>query len=370
MENRFFIFFLLSAFVLCVGCRRTEVLETVQGPSLLALSADGVTDKISILEPKTMSIAIRVKAERLSSSALIVSIKADNTLVERYNRENGTSYRMAPSESFSLTSGEMLLPRYNIVSSTAYVEIDSAGLPDAQEYLLPIAIDHVNGEEGVEIDKEKGILWLILSKRQLPPVDNLEKTGWSIVHCSSYLPQNYSGHGFVRSDGSGSSVTGYPGDLIDNDLASIWTYNYKGGTTYDSVPFYIVVDLGKEETVRGLVLHAMRGNRDMMNSVDPVPNVQCGQCTVELTKELTGNGMEDIYSLGRSEWTYSEDFGPSVLKNQMENTIWLKEIVRARYVRFTYRRGWKSLSESSPSYNGGSLAELDILGNHEIINIE
>ena len=76
----------------------------------------------------------------------------------------------------------------------------------------------------------------------------------------------------------------------------------------------------------------------------------------------------DDKNAGVSDWTYTETFGPDILKNQIKNTVYLTEVIRARYMRFTYEAGYKTATDQNlTNYAGGRLAEIDVLGNLEVL---
>lgn len=350
-----------------VSCSKQPEQIMVDGPAVIGLKAEGVSEEIVILEPKTFQLDVRANAENLAEQNLMVTIKPDETLVEEYNKKNGTSYKMPPAGAYSIPTTKLILSRYNTSSSTSKVSLISTGLTDDATYLLPITIVEINGTDDVKKSETSSTIYVVYRKRVLPPAVKLEKNDWSLVYFSSEYAENYSGHGYVRADDPSSSMTGYAADIIDGDYASIWAYNWK---TPDKPPFYIVIDFGREVTVRGLDLWAHRGNKDMMNPNNSTPSNQCGQCTVEFATAISGNGMDDK-SGGVSDWTYSESFGPDILKNQICNTIYLTEVIRARYMRFTYEAGYKTASDQNlTNYAGGRLAEIDVLGNLEELELE
>lgn len=366
MKKLFYIY-LMAAMAAVVSCSKEPEKIMVDGPAVLGLTAEGISDEIVILEPKTLQLDVRVKAETVSEEPLLVAIKADESLVEAYNSANGTSYKMPPAGAYYVPKDKLILAGYNTTSSTSRVSLISTGLTDTDTYLLPLTISEVSGKGDVIKSEKSSTLYITYRKRVLPTPLNLSKTGWNLVYCSSEYPENYAAHKFVRSDDPSSTVTGYARDIIDGDYASVWAYDWK---TPHRPPFYIVVDFGREVTVRGLDLWAMRGNKDMMNPNNTAPSGQCGQCTVEFATAISGTGMDDKNG-GVSDWGYSEAFGPDILKNQIKNTVYLTEIIRARYMRFTYEAGYKNTTDVNLSnYAGGRLAEIDALGHEEELELD
>ena len=374
--NRYFLIF-VSLMAIIAGCSQEPDAIEVEGNAILTLVADGdVSQDIVLLEPRVAKIDIRVKADRISDKVLFVELAADEALVEEYNKKNGTSYKMPPTGAFEIINGKIMLPRYNTISSTSSVSLISAALLDTDEYLLPMVMGNIEGDDEVVKSENGSIVYIKFRKRQLPPALNLPKTDWKMLYCNSFQVANYNTkHGFVRSDdstGDDRYLTGYASDIIDGDYASIWGYNYGKG---DLPPYYFVIDFGREITVRGLTLWAQRGNSDMMNENNTTPTSQCGSCSVEFALELADPasaepGMADLNG-GTENWFYSESFGSTELKNQISKTVYLSDIVRARYMRFAYRGRYSSATATSVSTGkGGNLAEIDILGNEEVLDLD
>lgn len=375
--NRLYYIMLASLVAIASSCSQEPDYIKVDGNAVLALVADGdISEQIVLLEPKVGKCDIRIKAEKKSDRNLFVEIGVDDALVEKYNELNNTSYKMPPTGAYEIQNGKIMLPRYNTISSTSSVSLNSAGLLDTDDYLLPIVIGNIEGDQGVLKSETDSVLYVKFRKRQLPPALNLSKTGFEMLYCNSFSVANYNTkHGFVRSDGSTGDdrfLTGYASDIIDGDYASIWGYNYGNS---DLPPYYFVIDFGREITVRGLSLWAQRGNNDMMNEENTTPTSQCGSCSVEFALELSDPtsdqpGMADLNG-GTENWFYSESFGATDLKNQICNTVYLSEIVRARYMRFAYRGRYSSATATSVSTGkGGNLAEIDILGNEEVLDLD
>ena len=367
---------LLSPALLLSCSQEPDYIEVADHAVLALVSETDLSEGIVLLEPRVGKFDVRVKAEKISDQSLFIELSADASLVAGYNEEHGTSFKMPPTGAYEIVNGKIMLPRYNTISSTASVSLMSEGLLDTDDYLLPIVMGNIEGDEDVAKSETDSVIYVKFRKKQLPPALNLSKTGWEMLYCNSYSVANYNTkHGFVRSDGSTGDarfLTGYPSDIIDGDYASIWGYNYANS---DLPPYYFVIDFGREITIRGLSLWAQRGNNDMMNEQNTTPTSQCGSCTVEFALEITDPtsdkpGMADMNG-GLENWFYSESFGSAELKNQICNTVYLSEMIRARYMRFAYRGRYSSATATSVSTGkGGNLAEIDILGNEEVLDLE
>lgn len=338
------------------GCKDDDKGSGLAGPAVLAIQNAGSEPMVvSLLEPKSQTVDIRAVAHAVSAENLSVSFKVDRTLVEAYNQAHGTAYKIVPAEAYEFTKTEVILPRYNDVSSTAQVTLLSERMPDPEPYLLPVVIDQIKGDDAAQEATEGSTLYILFNKRQLPPAELLDRTGWKVVHCTSeYTP------------GEGNPKTGWAKDLLDGDPVSYWTYNWSasvGPVVY--VPLYFVFDMGKEVTVRGIRITARTKNGALNNPP--------GDITIETARTITGDGMENA-----ADWNYSERFtgtkpDEGIMSHALYNSVYLGEIQRARYIRLTLHMSWNSGSSVKPTpmtYKGGCFAEFDVWGNLEELDLD
>ena len=290
------------------------------------------------------------------NAILTVTFKVDRTLVDAYNKAHDTSYELVPAEAYEFSKKEVILPRYNEVSSTAQVTLNSEKMPDGEQYLLPITIEQIKGDDAAQTSDEGNVYYILFNKRVLPPAQLLDREGWKVVHCTSeYTP------------GEGNPKTGWAKDVLDGNPASYWTYNFKasvGPVVY--VPLYFVFDMGKEVTVRGVRITARTKAGGVLNNPP-------GDITIETAKTITGDGMEND-----ADWTYSERFtgtkpDEGIMSHSLHNSVYLGEIQRARYIRFTLHMSWNSGSSVKPTpmtYKGGTFAEFEVWGNLEELDLD
>ena len=197
------------------GCKDDNPGTGLNGPAVLAIQNAGAEPlQISLLEPKTQTIDIRAVARSVSAENLTVTFKVDRTLVDAYNKAHDTSYELVPAEAYEFSKKEVILPRYNEVSSTAQVTLNSEKMPDGEQYLLPITIEQIKGDDAAQTSDEGNVYYILFNKRVLPPAQLLDREGWKVVHCTSeYTP------------GEGNPKTGWAKDVLDGNPASYWTYN-------------------------------------------------------------------------------------------------------------------------------------------------
>ena len=150
----------MAAMAAAVSCSKEPEKIMVDGPAVLGLTAEGISEEIVLLEPKTMQLDVRVKAETVSEDPLLVAIKADESLVADYNAANGTSFKMPPAGAYSVPKDKLILAGYNKTSSTSKVSLISTGLTDTDTYLLPITITEVSGSTDVVKSEKNSTLYI------------------------------------------------------------------------------------------------------------------------------------------------------------------------------------------------------------------
>lgn len=357
-------FYLILIWIIPVLAACSADQEVALGPAVVSVIVEGTDQPLQLLCPADKQFEYKVAASSIPDASLVLDVALDVSLVEEYNRIHGTSY-VTPDESIcTFTKDQVILPRFNDVSTVGVMVIHTEYLPETGQCLLPVVIDKVVGKEDVKCE----VLYIVAQRVAIPQAEKLSKTEWEMVYWESDSPGDYVSHNFTREDDPSSSMTGYATDLIDGSYASIWAFSNKEGLA----PFHFVIDLGKEYTIRHLALWAQRGEKQMGDSENTIPSRQCATATIEFATTLEGNGMGDLGGDGSADWFGKETFGPEVLKNQIHNTVYLSELRYARYVRFTYVNCYYAASDVSPrtSYSGGSMAELDLFGYDEKIELK
>ena len=334
---------------LLYGCKDDNELVFSE-PAVIAIQdASDKPVEVTLLNPKIKTLNIRAIAQSKSAQNVTITFKIDRALVEEYNKTNGTSYEIIPAEAYDWSETEVILPRYNEISSTVKLTLNSNKMPDDRQYLLPITIDEIKGDELAQQATTNNVYYVLFNKRELPPPVILDRTNWSIPYVSSELQA-----------GEGTPKTGWIKDVLDGKLSTYWNYDYKAPIAGRYAPFWIVFDLGEEVTIRGIKISAR-----LNNPLDPSKGHKYSPCEfiVETAKTITGNGMSNS-----SDWTYNEKYTPAEVPNQMYPTVYLDKPQRARYIRF--KLIWSYTAGGSSAYKGGSFSEFDVWGNIEDIELE
>ncbi len=333
---------------------------SVKAPAVLAIqNASDQAEVVSLLEPKNRTINLRAVANSISDENVTVTFKIDRSLVDAYNQAHGTSYELCPAEAYDFSKKEVILPRYNEVSSTAQLTLLSEKMPVAvdetgeplqpqPQYLLPITIDEVKGDSRASVDETNNVYYVLFSKRVLPSAQLLDRTGWKVVHKPSFknkydtpnmLDGNETTFGFCNSDED---------------------KNADGSKALP--PYYFVIDLGKPVMVRGLQLTAR--TETFEDKIVPRYAVAMGEIATAL--EITGDGMENS-----ADWTYTETWGTDVLLNLLVANPYLEKPQWARYIRFRVDMSYQRMTYGAkPTFKGWCIAELNVWGNLEQFELD
>ena len=326
---------LLAAVALLVataGCKDDEG-PALKQPALLSIQdAAADAEVITVESPKKQTLNIRVEAEQISGNYITVVFKTDPELVETYNAAHGTSYKLCPSEAYAFSTTEVMLPRYNTVSSTMKVELFSERMPDEEPYLLPIAIDSIKGDPRATVSPTGNVRYILFNKfvKPGPPAPVLlERSGWKVLAAPKAKP-NYE----VEK-------------MFDEDIN---TFGYCNADEEQANPPYdFVIDLGKEVTVRGFQF-----NQRYMTTGKPEAGARYGIAHLEVwtAKEITGDGRTD----------------PDSPLDPMGVVIspMLDDYQHARYVRLRIHASYTNKTYN-PTFRGWCIAELNVWGNNELL---
>lgn len=334
---------------------------TLETPAVLSIqNASSEAEVVALLEPKNRTIDLRVFANSISDQNVTVSFKVDRTLVDAYNTAHGTSYELCPAEAYEFSKNEVILPRYNEVSSTAQltllsekmpVSVDEDGEPlvNQPQYLIPITIDEVKGDSRATIDQTGNTYYVIFSKKVLPSPRILDRTQWQLLYAPGFKNKYEPAKMF---DGN-KSTFGYCNSEED--------FNSDG--TPARPPYYFVIDLGKLVMVQGLqITNRTENNAD----VGTVPRYGPAIGAISTALEITGNGMDN-----EAEWTHTEEWGTDAFTFSLIANPYLEVPQWARYIRLRVDASYQRyVNGATPNFKGWCIAELDVWGNLEQFDLE
>ena len=126
-------------------------------------------DTVVLMSPRTKSYTVKVTANSVADDILTLTIGSDPTKIAAYNRAHGTSFDAIPGDAFSLTKDQLILPRYNKVSSTTVLTLNSAAMPDDNTaHLLPLTITKIEGTSPTSLSQTDSTFFILFRRRALP----------------------------------------------------------------------------------------------------------------------------------------------------------------------------------------------------------
>lgn len=337
--------------VAMTGCKDDDG-PVVKEAAVLGIQNAYSTDAqvISLESPKKQTVNIRVAAEQISGNYVTVVLRTAPELVDVYNTTHGTSYKLCPSDAYAFSTDEVMLPRYNTLSSTIKVELQSSRMPDEEAYLLPIAIDSIKGDPRATVSATDNVYYILFNKIVKPgPPDPvlLDRDGWKVLAAPKAKPK-------------------YEVDkMFDDDIN---TFGYCNADEEQANPPYdFVIDLGREVTVRGFQF-AQR----YMTSGKPEDGARYGIAHLEVwtAKTITGDGTGEA---NEGNWTYRQEYldyktDPTTPLDPISVVInpMLEDYQHARYVRIRVNISYTNKTYN-PTFRGWCIAELNVWGNTELL---
>lgn len=190
---------------------------------------------------------IALKCTKPASEDIRVTVELDNSLVDVYNAEQGTSYASLPEEALVFNSNEL------IIESGTYAPTDSlhvsgttdtavlSSLTDENGYVLPLSIVSVKGG-GAQISTNMSTVYLTVSFSQ-----NLVNADASASDIT----------GSLLADQSGWSITTDGDNAQEVDLTTLFngdssTYIQIGSSDAD---YHIDIDMGQSYTFDAIAFY-------------------------------------------------------------------------------------------------------------------
>ena len=140
-----------------------------------------------VSEHMSTNIILNVVADPVSEEAYTITLSANPALVSSYNSKNGTSYQMLPSSAYAFTSTQAVLPRYSAKSTECEIRLKGEGCELEQVYLLPVAIDAVQGGTSFDAPEDKAAYILFKMLESEGDGNGTESDPYKINDVESFL---------------------------------------------------------------------------------------------------------------------------------------------------------------------------------------
>ena len=121
----------------------------------LGIVVKDALDIYEVPQNQSVNLELNVVADPTSAEAYTIAVAAKAGLVATYNAKHATNYQMLPADAYTLTGASVVLPRYSAKSSAFQLRLKGAGCEPDQVYVLPIAVDAVQGGTNFEAPDDK-----------------------------------------------------------------------------------------------------------------------------------------------------------------------------------------------------------------------
>ena len=128
--------------------------------AVLGIEVADMQNLYEVNKRQQKTVNLKVSAEEISGVTLTVTVGVKPELVAAYNEANGTNYEMLPSEAYNFMERELLLPRFNKVSSLGQLNLVGMGCDPEKTYVLPVGIEKVEGSENYEAPDSNAVFFV------------------------------------------------------------------------------------------------------------------------------------------------------------------------------------------------------------------
>lgn len=128
-------------FLLLTGCKNAEELN-----HLIYMTGTEKTtvSRITIDGPQSFGVSATCTAK--AEQDLHITFRIDDSLVEQYNAEKGTNFKVLPKECYNMEQMESVIEQGSCVSTPVMFNITTTeGMEDGAVYLVPISLASAEG---------------------------------------------------------------------------------------------------------------------------------------------------------------------------------------------------------------------------------
>lgn len=235
--------------------RLTTIIQPSLDTPMLSLTSSGLvsglmpTRRTSLIQDIYMAVAANFIPKEDISYQLIV----DPSLVDSYNEEHGTSYKLLPEEAYSLSHDGWQIKKNMKSARYKFTFNREALIPENSsskfgDYILPVRLE----SSDAQIDPLKSVMLYSVSV----VAANIDKRKWSVYYCNSDVRTVES---WEKNEGNF-----IPEYLIDGSTNTSWRSIWSKPA---DLPHEICIDFGGEHSLYKITINAPTGsNRRFFNS--------------------------------------------------------------------------------------------------------
>lgn len=234
---------------------------------------------------------------------IAVKFRVATDLTDSYNELNQTSYMAMPEECYSIDRLEVVIPKGEYTSSPVEIRLNSKAFDGIGVFLLPLQIESVSPELPVSTTLNTAYL-KINGTYTTNPFPLIDRSLWTIEAFSTEEQESKEGFEY-----NGEAIS-----ILDESNDTYWGTQWRSAKP--GPPHWITVDMGRTETVHGLVI---RGRADAWGSDKP-----------------KSSGNPRIFNIDMSDDNATwRRVGTFTVENRIENEVYFDHQSSGRYLRMT-----------------------------------
>lgn len=172
---------------------------------LVTIERSGLVETVQVFDGSVYELTMPFSTNYNNKEWVMLDFEIDNDFVEAYNAENGTEYLPFPQDNedyVTWIADEGELERNVNLDSLAFFA-DMQSLESGKQYMLAVKLAGISTTKA-KIDSENFRRYVIFAEP--PKAATIPQTKWSVV---------------------ADAAAGTPAYLIDDNLATQWTWNYR-----------------------------------------------------------------------------------------------------------------------------------------------
>lgn len=156
------------------GCKKYDIQD--KGIYFTDIAGTGAVLKALTADDKGGSLNISASASRLVGSDVNIAFKVDTSLIDSYNKKNGTKYKPLPDRFFRLSATNAVIHAGS--SNSDAVQIDVAPFDntviEGEQYMIPVKIADLTGD--IPLLQASSVLYVAIARVIVNPALNLAST--------------------------------------------------------------------------------------------------------------------------------------------------------------------------------------------------
>ncbi len=173
--SKYFVFFLLTPTILfTTGCTKYDIQD--KGIYFTDLEGTGAVLKALTVDEKGGELNISASASKLVKNDVSVSFKVDTSLIDAYNKKNGTKYKPLPERFFTLSATQSTIHAGSSKSDAIQMNVtpfDNTVI-EGEQFMVPVKHAELTGD--IPLLQASSVLYVAIARVIVNPALNLAST--------------------------------------------------------------------------------------------------------------------------------------------------------------------------------------------------